>query len=526
MSANAPARCDVVVIGAGISGLVAAGLLSQAGLSVCVVEEQPRPGGYLQGFSRQGYTFDTAIHWLNNLGPAGLVRRVLDRIGPGWPDCQALKRTWRFVGESYDYLLTDQPDDLRARFQADFPHESEGLARLFADAQRLGQRMDLLNARMRSIQSMGAWARARYGLQMLAWYWPLRRMLRADLETGLRRYFRGRDLERVFCAEDRLASVLVPIAWSYARDYFAGPPGGSQAWIAWLVEQLRAAGQPVLLGQAVERVRVQSGRANGVELAGGQVIEARWVVAACDVQRLYERMLPAGLVPAKLLAKLDRADLYYSCVMLYCGLACSQQELGLGEEMIRLTRDGLERAAHYAGDADSTALLVLSPTARDPSLAPAGKSSLTIQCPAFFEQHERWRTGPGFERGQAYQECKQAFADRLLARVERQLLPGLRDRLELVEIATPITFWRYSANRAGSIMGAKPTDENIRARIAHQRTPVEGLLLAGHWAEYGGGVPLAVKSAANASLLVLQRENAQAFRSLCALMDGLAAPPG
>lgn len=67
---------DVIVIGAGISGLTAAGLLSRAGLSVCVLEMDARPGGYLAGFRRKDFRFDSAIHWLNQLGPDGLVTRV------------------------------------------------------------------------------------------------------------------------------------------------------------------------------------------------------------------------------------------------------------------------------------------------------------------------------------------------------------------------------------------------------------------------------------------------------------------
>ena len=72
-------------------------------------------------------------------------------------------------------------------------------------------------------------------------------------------------------------------------------------------------------------------------------------------------------------------------------------------------------------------------------------------------------------------------------------------------------------------MGGKPTDRNIKAGIAHYRPPVPGLLLAGHWAEYGGGVPMAMKAAANTSLLILGRERPADFRALADLMDGRRA---
>ena len=60
-----PPSCDVAIIGGGVGGLTAAALLSQAGLSVVVLERESRPGGYLAGFHRKAFVFDSAIHWLN-----------------------------------------------------------------------------------------------------------------------------------------------------------------------------------------------------------------------------------------------------------------------------------------------------------------------------------------------------------------------------------------------------------------------------------------------------------------------------
>ncbi|MGY8953267.1 MAG: NAD(P)-binding protein, partial [Flavobacteriales bacterium] len=81
MAINPKKHYDVVIIGAGISGLTSSALFRKAGLSCCVVETNPIPGGYLQGFNRKDYRFDSAIHWINNLGPKGLVTRIFEIIG-------------------------------------------------------------------------------------------------------------------------------------------------------------------------------------------------------------------------------------------------------------------------------------------------------------------------------------------------------------------------------------------------------------------------------------------------------------
>jgi prolycopene isomerase len=48
---------------------------------------------------------------------------------------------------------------------------------------------------------------------------------------------------------------------------------------------------------------------------------------------------------------------------------------------------------------------------------------------------------------------------------------------------------------------------------------VKGLLLGGHWAELGGGVPIAAKAGINSVLMILRKENKEAFRKIVDYMD-------
>ena len=62
---------DVVVIGAGIAGLVAGALLARVGKAVLVVESDPQPGGYAQSLRRGEYVFDRADHLTWGAEPEG-----------------------------------------------------------------------------------------------------------------------------------------------------------------------------------------------------------------------------------------------------------------------------------------------------------------------------------------------------------------------------------------------------------------------------------------------------------------------
>jgi prolycopene isomerase len=149
---------------------------------------------------------------------------------------------------------------------------------------------------------------------------------------------------------------------------------------------------------------------------------------------------------------------------------------------------------------------------------------MTLMVNARIEYGDRWKTGPDDERGPAYVAFKQAFADVVIRRVEDALCPGLRGHIEICDVATPITHRRYTGNRGGSIMAARPSRANMKNKVATYKTPVKRLYIAGHGAELGGGVPIATRAGANGALLVLRAERPEAFAILAAVMDGKRAP--
>ena len=70
------------------------------------------------------------------------------------------------------------------------------------------------------------------------------------------------------------------------------------------------------------------------------------------------------------------------------------------------------------------------------------------------------------------------------------------------------------------MMAQKPGKENYQGKVASYITPVKNLFLSGHWADLGGGIPIAIKSSINTTLLVLQQEDKKRFKLLARYMDG------
>ena len=271
---------------------------------------------------------------------------------------------------------------------------------------------------------------------------------------------------------------------------------------------------------------IREGSSAGLEFdCRGKVhqVASKYVIAACDIETLYEQMLPPEAVPEKLKRKLRQADLYSSSITISLALDCPAEQLGFNEELIHLVDERQPYDAQISGDPRTSEISIIAPSMRDKSLAPEGQGTLTLYMPAFMNYENVWKTETDAlgnpVRGDAYLQLKKEVAEVIIGRVQEKIAPGLRAHILFYEVATPVTHWRYTGNKNGTMMGARPGRENMKNKISHYRTPVRNLILGGHWAELGGGVPIAAKAGANASLLILKKENHEAFKSLAGYMD-------
>lgn len=503
-----------------MGSLTAAAFLSKAGLRVSVFETHSQPGGYLSGFERNGFVFDTAIQWLNQCHPEGFVRRLFKNLGDDFPECKPLTNICRMHGSSFDYLLTTSPKTLRNQLIEKFPADEVGIRQFFKDAQVLGTRWGQLDDHIRSIETMNLLEKHSYALNMLRWSLPMMRHIKTTAEAGLDRYFSDPELRKLFSYQKSFISMLMPVAWASTGNFYIPPRGGSRSMVEWLCKKIKENGSEIVLNQRVSRVQVnECSEATGVVLENGQVVQARHVVSGGDLRTLYDEMLPISAVPKRKRAAVRTADLYYSNFTVFLGLDCDPATLGFGEEMLYLTRENIPRNEQFSGDPEKTTLTILAPSVRDASVAPKGKGILTIHCPAMMNSHSAWHTDEGRQRGEAYRAFKKQFAEIMIRRVEEHFAPGLRDHIDVMEAATPVTYWRYTGNTDGTIMGSMPTGRNIRARICCCKTPVRNLLVAGHWASPSGGVPVAMQTGANAALLILNDRLPTKGKQLKNLMD-------
>jgi phytoene dehydrogenase-like protein len=129
----------------------------------------------------------------------------------------------------------------------------------------------------------------------------------------------------------------------------------------------------------------------------------------------------------------------------------------------------------------------------NPALAPAGKSSLMLQCRSVDGWMGRWGGGDKV----AYRRLKEKAADTLIKRAA-ELIQGLTDSIEYKEAATPLTYERFTHNSGGASTAWSPNPKKSFFKSAlgtNVVTPVKDLYIGSCWAVQLGGVPGAISAA-------------------------------
>ncbi len=517
--------CDVVVIGGGIGGLTAGAILAKSGLDVQILESNSKPGGYLTTFGRDGFLFDAAVHWLNLCGPGQVIRNILEYAAgeaPIFPEPRCIRR---YKSREFDYTLTSTPDQLRQELKADFPRDIRGIDAFFDAAHRVGRAFSAFSRKIRTPSTMNILEKLRSGVCLGMDSFPLWRYSGVPSAKGLAQYFSNPLLKDMFASEELLIACLMPIGWAYTHNYQLLPMGGSSALTQWVSRAAISMGAEIHCNTRVNRILTDSGRVSKVAYESNsngmepKMVNCKYVVAASDAISVLTELLDADAVPQNYIKKQLEADLYSSAVTVSLGLDVPSESLGFDESLMSLTNNRQPRAEHNGGNPSKAAMSILARTVTDKSMAPPGKGTLTLFAQAEMNYRDRWRTGPKFSRNQSYRELKERYAEVLIERTADAMCGRLRDHIELIDVATPVTYWRYTGNHRGSMMGQRPTKRNIYNRVAGYITPIEGLYRAGHWSEYGGGIPAAVRAAANSTLHILQREKSDTFRVLADVLD-------
>lgn len=477
----------VIIIGAGIAGLSAGVYAQRSGFKSRIYEMHTLPGGLMTAWKRKGFTIDGCIHWLVGSKPGTSYYEMWQEIGLIQNreifDPEIFMRYESAGGKAINFYA--DTNRLEQHLLETAPEDEKAIREL-CSAVRAFSRFDMPEPTGSPLRDFGrmvaALPRALPGLMT---------MFRFVKLTGNQYAERFKNpLLREALADQwgGMSAVAFMMTMGWIGSGNAGYPIGGSLPMARAVEKRYCdLGGEIFYDTRVEKILVEllpggkGSRAVGVRLADGREERADFVISAADGHATLFKMLEGKFVDDKILAMYDKAEIFPPILFIGLGVNRTFPDLngmtgGVSiplNKPITIGEQSVERIGMVIHNFD-------------PTLAAEGKTVITIIQPTSYEY---WKELDG--EPERYEAEKQRVALEIIDRLEERF-SGLAGQVEMADVATPMTFERFTGNWQGSFEGWLPTPGALMGNISKTLPGLSNFYMAGQWVQAGGGLPSGV----------------------------------
>jgi prolycopene isomerase len=496
---------DVLVIGAGLSGLTAAGLLAKRGLHVAVIDPNFTPGGSCGIFKRNGVTFDQGSAMLFGFGERGFnAHRFV---------FNCLEEPIDVIKHDLLYCVNFQGN--RIRFWADldmfaeelaqvFPAEKANIRRFYRDLERMYRHVMVESPAYTTPDETELRQALRGFLRHPVSYLRFLTYINRSAKDLLRKYFAGPEIFKFFdkltstyCYATVEESPAVLAAIMFVDNHVGGSyyPAGSTLFLPGKLEKvIEENGGDMLLESEVVRILFDGDHPSGVELNNGTKIYADNIIYSGTVWNLYAKLIDGTRVKAQRIEWAARQVPTHPSVVLYAHID----------------------SRVIPEDTAAVELLVGNPDSLDESEVTAYILSIDDRTLCDDDGHVVVAIGPTFASWydgdqEDYLLRKEREKERLIAVLEKRF-PGFAAGVRYAEVATPRTIERYTLKNGGAVAGPKQMLGQHMLNRLHTRSEWNNLFCCGESTVMGTGTPTVTTSGIAAANAVLKKLKLKPFR--------------
>lgn len=476
-------RKSIIIIGAGIAGLSAGCYAVMNGYDTVIFEAHDKPGGLCTSWNRRGYTIDGCIHHLAGSGPGSELYRV-------WQELGALEGRGMVFHD--EFVRVEDPEGRAFTVYTDIDRLEQHMKQLsIADAEvieeytRAARRF--LNIDLLAFGLLKPW---QIGMKALPRIGDFIKWGKITLEDFAQK-FKDPFLRKAFPV---IQYGFSGIPMLIHLNFLAGchnrtlgwPSGGSLQFARSIERHYTALGGRIHYRSRVEKILTEDNKAVGVRLSDGSEHRADTIVSAADGHTTIFGMLEGKYID-------DGISKYYQAAPDYLDMSL-QVSLGAARDMSRephalalFLEDPLEVSGKKYERLDIEIFNF------DKNLAPPGKTVIKAM---FGASYGYWKDLRADRERYEYQ--KQEIARAVIDRLDKRF-PGLKGQVEMVDVATPVTFENYTGNWKG-LQAWMPPDGGFGTMMNGFTRSLPGLdnfYMAGQWAEAMIGISTAALSGRN-----------------------------
>jgi phytoene desaturase len=486
----------IVIVGAGPGGLSAGMLLAQQGFKVSIYEKNEYVGGRNRPIIMDGFKFDTGPTFL-------LMKFVLDEIfalcgrhPEDYMQFVGLDPMYRLVFDDREVFVSSDHQKMRTELKRKFPEDADGF-----DA--------FLRREEDRYQYMYPCIQHDYSSLMRFLSWPLIRALpklaiTQSVFSNLGKYFKGEKSRLVFSFQSKYLgmspwdcpaffTMLPLIEHKYGIHHVIGGLNQISQGMAQVITEL---GGEIHTKTPIKSLIIQNRQVKGVRLQDGTEVLADEVIVNADFGHAMNKLIPAGILKKYSPENLKKKDYSCSTFMLYLGL----------DKYYDLPHHNIIFAHAYQANVDNTfrhktlsdefSFYVQNACKTDPSLAPAGKSSLYVLVPV-----------PNNLSGLDWTELSQTLREQTLDAMGSRLgLTDIREHIECEKIINPGT-WESDENvyQGATFSLSHKLSQLLYLRPRNRFEELDNCYLVGGGTHPGSGLPTIYVSARISAGLISQK---------------------
>ncbi len=478
----------VIVIGAGLGGIGAACQLALSGEKVLLLEKHNVPGGFATSFVRGRFEFEGALHELSDIGRnegnKGTLRRFLERIGvfPNKIEFKQVPEFYRSIfSDGFDVTMPITFDGYQDKLIELFPHEEKGIEGF----------MEMLKAVLAGIEFVASQGGKFNPMEVLKKHPWLPRVSGLTLSEVYEKFFTDPKLIALISQlwgyiglpPDRVnAYAYLAMLVFYLNWGAAYPIGRSHAFTSAMIDAFKELGGEVRFNALVDQILVEDGKVAGVELLNGDIYKSKAVISNVNPICTAMKMFPEKVISDDYKKSIYAPEIGPSGLSVYLGLNASHQELGftVHETFINDTYDMNLGFKGFTNLEPPKYMVAACYNHIYDEITPPGTTQIVLTSLQF---GKLWQNVAPDQ----YFHLKDYLGDKMVELAERTICPNIRDYIEVAEVATPLTYYRYSKNIEGAIYGYTQDILNGPLLRLKSRGAIPGHYQVGAWTNVGGG---------------------------------------
>lgn len=497
----------IKIIGAGISGLAAGCYLQMNGYETEIIEKHNISGGLCTSWKRGDYNFDGCIHWLlgsdKGSGFYKLWSELIDLKDIDFVNHS--KRVSIEVKENADkygnkvFELYSNIVELE-RYLLDLSPKDQAPIKEFVDSIRFIQKYDLppLVEKAPELRTFTENISLLKYLPVLVFINKWSKVTNKSFAKKFSNPFLKEAFDLFFDGEEHsLLIVTMQIAY-FSKGCAGYPVNGSLTFSKRLEERYYKLGGKIRFNTKVDKIITKNNIAVGIQTDENQLLDTDIVISAADwnftvfkaLEGKYTDSVISSLKEQKVL------DIFPSVLLISLGVS------GLFQDTPHLLRFPLDEVLRLE-DGSEISRMEAHIYNYDRTMSPEGKTtfSVTLQvsnADFWIDLREK-----DYVR---YKEIKANIAQEVIKRLENKF-GDIRNNVEIMDVATPATFKRYTGNWKGSIQGWMPSKKLFASSpVKHTLPGLKNFYMIGHWLVPGGGLPIALLTGRNIAQIICKSD--------------------